>query len=186
MYKISVTVLPPDEDGTGFVIGDPRSKTSTIFHPNIEYVAARYIKEDKTVSGPDEKRNLLSYYPTDESHRTENMIAPSYRISTKLSGTYRSTKISKAQAEYRCAAFQESGFPAGRWRLVFIAQFSDDYWSANGIVNVSSTGKVTPNTTAKIAYVRCVYDSWYWGDDRVLDSEGKPSIFVWGDVYETE
>lgn len=202
MYKISVTVLPPDEDGTGFVIGDPRSKTSTIFHPNIEYVAARYLKGDKTVSGPDEKRNLLSYYPTDESSRTENMIAPSYRISTKLSGTYRSTKISKTQAEYRCAAFQESGFPAGRWRLptmaeisfsaqlsannVFIAQFSDDYWSANGIVNVSSTGKVTPNTTAKIAYVRCVYDSWYWGDDRVLDSEGKPSIFVWGDVYETE
>ena len=70
---------------------------------------------------------------------------------------------------------------------VFLAQFSDDYWSANGIVNVSAnTGKVTPNTTAKIAYVRCVYDSWYWGDDRVLDSEGKPSIFVWGDVYETE
>jgi hypothetical protein len=38
----------------------------------------------------------------------------------------------------------------------------------------------------KEAFVRCVYDSWYWGDDRVLDAEGKPSIFVWGDVYETE
>ena len=203
MYKISATVLPPDEDGTGFVIGDPRSKTSTIFHPNIEYVEARYIKADKTVSGVDEKRNLQIYYPTDESSRTENMIAPSFRISTKLSGTYQSTKVSKAQAQYRCAAFQESGFPAGRWRLptmaeisfsaqlsankVFTAQFADNYWSANGVVKVDAgSGSVTPAPGAKEGYVRCVYDSWYWGDERVLDSEGMPSIFVWGDEYETE
>jgi len=203
MYKISVTVLPPDQGGTGFVIGDPRSKTSVIYTPNIPYVSARYVKPDHTVSGVDEKRNLLVYYPTDESSRTENMIAPAYRISTKLSGTYVNTKVSKAQAQYRCAAFQENGFPAGRWRLptmaeisfsaqlsaneVFTTQFSTHYWSANGVVNVSSdTGTVTPTPSVTEAFVRCVYDSWYWGDDRVLDAEGKPSIFVWGDVYETE
>lgn len=203
MYKISVTVLPPDQDGTGFVIGDPRSKTSVIYHPNIEYVAARYIKQDGTVSEEGDKRNLQVYYPTDETSRTENMIAPSYRISTKLSGTYTNTKISKEQAQYRCAAFQENGYPAGRWRLPTMAeisfssqlsankvyewQFSTDYWSANGVVNVNdSSGAVTPSPGAKEAFVRCVYDSWYWGDDRVLDSDGLPSIFAWGDVYETE
>ena len=200
MYKISVTVLPPDEDGTGFIIGDPRSKTSKIYHPNVDYVAARYIKADKSVSGLNEKRELKYYYPTEESSRTENMIAPSYRISTKLSGTYRDTKISKAQAEYRCAAFQESGFPAGRWRLptmaeisfsaqlsangVFTYQFSSLYWSANGVVNVDQgKGTVTPEPNKHEGFVRCVYDSWYWGDDRVLNDEedGMPSIFVWGD-----
>ena len=198
MYKISVTVLPPDENGTGFIIGDPRSKTSTIYHPNIPYEAARFVKEDNTASAKEETREIQYYYPTDESSRTENMIAPSYRISTKLSGTYRSTKISKEQAEYRCAAFQENGFPAGRWRLptmaeisfsaqlsangVFTAQFSDLYWSANGVVNVTpSTGTVKPEPTKHEGYVRCVYDSWYWGDDRVTDSDGYPSIFVWGD-----
>ena len=203
MYKISVTVLPPDQDGTGFVIGDPRSTTSIIYHPNIEYVAARYIKADGTLSGEDEKRTPQLYYPTDETSRTENMIAPAYRISTKLSGTYTNTKITKTQAQYRCAAFQENGFPAGRWRLptmaeisfssqlsankVYESQFSNYYWSANGVVNVNAeSGSVTPVPNATEAFVRCVYDSWYWGDDRVLDSEGVPSIFAWGDVYETE
>lgn len=203
MYKISVTVLPPDQDGTGFVIGDPRSTTSVIYHPNIEYVQARYIKADGTVSGLEEKRNLEVYYPTDETSRTENMIAPAYRISTKLSGTYTGTKTTKEQARYRCAAFQENGFPAGRWRLptmaeisfssqlsanwVYAWQFSKEYWSANGAVYVDdSSGSVTPSPGTTEAFVRCVYDSWYWGDDRVLDSEGLPSIFAWGDVYETE
>ena len=210
MYKISVTVLPPDVDGSGFVIGDPRSKTSKIFQPTPSYVEARYLKEDKTVSAENEKRRLKYYYPTDESSRTENMIAPSYRISTKLSGTYRNTKVSKAQAQYRCAAFQENGFPAGRWRLppmaeisfsaqlsangVFTAQFSNLYWSANGVVNVNQAdGTVTPEPSKNEGFVRCVYDSWYWGDDRVVeDAEGKtvlvkdnsgtPKIFVWGDA----
>ena len=204
MYKISVTVLPPDQDGTGFVIGDPRSTTSVIYTPNnIPYVAARYIKADGKVSEEGDKRNLQVYYPTDETTRTANMIAPSFRISTRLSGSYTSTTISKEQALYRCAAFQENGFPAGRWRLptmaeisfssqlsannVYAWQFSDDYWSANGVVNVNkATGSVTTKSGTSKAYVRCVYDSWYWGDDRVLDSEGLPSIFAWGDVYETE
>ena len=204
MYKISVTVLPPDQDGTGFVIGDPRSTTSVIYRPNnIPYVAARYIKADGKVSGPEEKRELGVYYPTDETSRTENMIAPAYRISTKLSGTYTNTKISKEQAQYRCAAFQENGFPAGRWRLPTMAeisfssqlsankvyewQFSKEYWSANGVVYVDdASGSVTPKPNATEAFVRCVYDSWYWGDDRVLDSDGLPSSFAWGDVYETE
>lgn len=205
MYKISVTVLPPDQDGIGFVIGDPRSTTSVIYTPNNKpYVAARYIKADGTVSEEGDTRNLQVYYPTDETTRTANMIAPSFRISTRLSGSYTSTTISKEQALYRCAAFQENGFPAGRWRLptmaeisfssqlsannVYAWQFSDDYWSANGVVNVNkANGSVTPKPGTSKAYVRCVYDSWYWGDDRVLNSaDGLPSIFAWGDVYETE
>ena len=200
MYQINVTVLPADQTESSFVIGDPRSKKNTIYKPNGEaYSAAPYLKPDKTLS--DDTRSLETYYPTDESSRTINMIAPSYRISTKLSGTYRNTKISKQQAEWRCAAFQENGFPAGRWRLptmaeisfsaqlsangVFTSQFSNLYWSANGVVNVNEKeGTVTPEPTKNEGFVRCVYDSWYWGDDRVLDENGIPNIFVWGDVYE--
>ena len=204
MYKISVTVLPPDETGTGFIIGDPRTKTNYAspnnparYSPSYAYKSAPYLTDQKKVS--QDERTLQYYYPTEESSRTENMIAPSYRISTKLSGTYRNTKISKQQAEYRCAAFQESGFPAGRWRLptmaeisfsaqlsangVFATQFSTLYWSANGVVNVNdSDGTVKPEPTKNEGFVRCVYDSWYWGDDRVLDDNDLPSIFVWGDA----
>ena len=109
----------------------------------------------------------------------------------------------------RCASLQENGFPAGRWRLptegevrfismlsakeVFEWQFGGTYWSDNGAVKVDKDKKtVTPTTTDK-ALLRCVYDSWYWGDDRVVkdadnnpvvvkDNSGTPSIFVWGDA----
>ena len=97
----------------------------------------------------------------------------------------------------RCASIQENGFPAGRWRLptqgeisfiaqlsangVFVKQFDDNYWTANGVVQVKNN-KVTPNPTATKAYIRCVYDSWYWGDDRILDGNGDPTLFVWGDA----
>ena len=125
------------------------------------------------------------------------MLAPSYRISTKLSGSeYNGTPLE--QARMRCAALQENGFPAGRWRVpteaeirfisnlsahgVFEWQFSGNYWSANGAVKVDKDKKtVTPVSNVENALLRCVYDSWYWGDDRVVDGEGLPSIFTWGD-----
>ncbi len=197
MYKISTTVLPSTSE---FIIGDPRS--STVFIPRSDYIVATesngvVVLEDDGRASP----TLTYYYPTDESSRTKDMIAPEYRISTKLSGTYVSTKIDKEQAIQRCAAFQENGFPAGRWRLptkaevtfaaqlsanmVFDWQFSDDYWSANGVVNVNKgTGVITYKENGTSGYVRCVYDSWYWGDDRYLnesDPKKLPNIFVWGD-----
>jgi hypothetical protein len=183
MYKISATVLPSDSD---FIIGDPRS---------LEVNNLREYEEAKDLEG--NTRTLTWYYPTDESDRTVNMIAPSYRISTKLSGSYKGTEITKEQALYRCAAIQENGFPAGRWRLptqgeisfaaqlsangVFVKQFDDNYWSANGVINVSGH-TITPKPDKHEAFVRCVYDTWYWGDDRVVDEvSGLPTIFVWGD-----
>ena len=145
-------------------------------------------------------RPLTWYYPTEKSTRTENMLSPSYRISSKFGGT-EFGKITMPYAEYRCAGYQEDGFPAGRWRLPsraevkFIAQlsgnkvfeflfnFGDVYWSANGAITVNKNGTVT-NSDKSEALLRCVYDSWYWdkvdgrdGDPRMDD----PSKFVWGD-----
>ena len=125
------------------------------------------------------------------------MIAPAYRISTKLSGI-EWNGITYQKAKERCAAFQENGFPAGRWRLptkgevrfisqlsgygYFEWQFGGDYWSANGAVNVNkNSGVVTDsnkNLTSDIALLRCVYDSWYWGDEQVSDLEQ----FTWADA----
>jgi hypothetical protein len=121
-----------------------------------------------------------------------NMLAPAYRISTKLGGT-EFGNLTESQAKYRCAGYQEDGFPGGRWRIPtmseirFIAQlsakgvfefmFRGDYWSANGVVNVNtSSGTVTASTNST-ALLRCVYDSWYWGDEQW----NPRSQFVWGD-----
>jgi len=180
MYKINVTVLPTDSD---FVIGDPREDRP-------QYL--REFREAPSLGGED--RTLQYYYPTEASDRTLNMIAPAFRISTKYSGTeYGGTGLQ--QARYRCASFQENGFPAGRWRLptkaeirfasmlssngVFEWQFSSNYWSANGAINVSqSTGKVTDAPSVTKALIRCVYDSWYWGDKQLDNIEQ----FTWADA----
>lgn len=145
-------------------------------------------------------RSLQWYYPTERSTRTENMVAPSYRISSKFSGIEFDPSLTQPYAEYRCAAFQEDGFPAGRWRLPtkaevsFIAQLSakkffeflfndgSTYWSANGAIKISGSSVV--NSNAQNALLRCVYDSWYW--DKIDGLEGDPrqlqrDRFVWGD-----
>ena len=128
------------------------------------------------------------------------MVAPSYRISSKFSGIEFSPDLTQPYAEYRCAAFQEDGFPAGRWRLPtraevsFIAQlsamgffeflFNDGgvYWSANGAIKIN--GNKVEDSTKQNALLRCVYDSWYW--DKIDGLEGDPrhnprNHFVWGD-----
>lgn len=144
-------------------------------------------------------RTLTWYYPTEKSARTANMLAPSYRVSSKFNGTEFGS-ISMPYAEYRCAAYQEDGFPAGRWRLPtkaevnFIAQLSAKgfiellfnnggiYWSAHGAIKVQG-GQVQDDKSTS-AMLRCVYDSWYW--DKVDGLEGDPrqptrNMFVWGD-----
>lgn len=153
----------------------------------------------KALYGDEQYRSLKWYYPTEKSTRTENMVAPSYRISSKFSGI-EFGNLDMKYAEYRCAAFQEDGFPAGRWRLPtkaeinFIGQLSAKgffeflfnngsvYWSANGAIRVSGTSVV--DDPSKTALLRCVYDSWYW--DQIDGLEGDPrhnprDQFVWGD-----
>ncbi|MBR4735226.1 MAG: hypothetical protein IK052_03960 [Bacteroidales bacterium] len=176
-------------------------RTGTTEYPEVQagvYRRTGFNKAD-ALYGDEPYRALRWYYPTEKSSRTENMISPGYRISTKFGGT-EFGNISKEYAEYRCAGYQEDGLPAGRWRLPtkaevhFMAQLSANdtfqevlfgntvYWSANGAISVS-TGSVT-NSSNTAALLRCVYDSWYW--DKVDGREGDPRQddpwhFVWGD-----
>jgi len=155
-------------------------------------------------------RSLQWYYPTDKGSRTVNMLAPSYRISTKLGGT-EFGNISKELAEYRCAGYQEDGLPAGRWRLPtkaevsFVAQLSAKkffihiftkgtgtatYWSASNAITVNADSGIVTDSKDQTALLRCVYDSWYW--DEIDRREGlketgedprfdPPTMFYWGD-----
>lgn len=60
---------------------------------------------------------------------------------------------------------------------VFEFMFKGDYWSANGVVNVNTNGTVKDVPGATSALLRCVYDSWYWGDEQW----NPRTEFVWGD-----
>lgn len=212
MYNIHISVLPEEFN---FVIGDPR--VTEIDNLGYQYTPGT---NDKHLTTRRDgwatasamygiaQRQLSYYYPTEASERTRNMLAPSYRVCSKFGGI-EFGNISLEYARYRCAAYQEDGFPAGRWRVPteaevsFIAQLSangafevlfnvnDTYWSANGAVKVN-TGGVTPVSNTS-ALLRCVYDTWYWGDDQseyeawrkkydpVVSGEFPHDVFVWGD-----
>lgn len=185
MYDIHVSVLP---EGSEFILGDPRVDQVNNLRPE-----ESFFKDGPAIEGG--TRSLKWYYPTEESSRTKNMIAPAYRVSTKLSGI-EFDGITFEKARERCASFQENGFPAGRWRLptrgeirfisrlsnngTFEWQFGGKYWSANGAVNVNKNGGAVTDVVPapSIALLRCVYDSWYWGNDQVEDLEQ----FTWADA----
>lgn len=234
IFNIHVTVLPSTST---FLIGDPREDNvnnldDSSAYPNLyEFTAnggdkdidiLEEIREgtqypggkrtgfnvaDAIYDGP--TRALTWYYPTERSSRTENMLSPGYRISTKLGGTEYGN-LDRAHAEYRCAGYQEDGLPAGRWRIPtkaeinFVAQLSakkyfehifttgkgsSTYWSAHGAITVNAdNGTVTPSTSTT-ALLRCVYDSWYWDEidrreEKITGSDPRfnpRTTFYWGD-----
>ena len=152
------------------------------------------------------QNKLTYYYPTDETSRTKKMIAPKYMVASSYGVT---GPISKENARKRCASYQEDGYPAGRWRLPtqaeveYIVQLSawksipvlfgsvpetgtssTNYWTANGMVNVSynanGDGTTSASSSTDDSYVRCVYDLWYW-TDKTTDKGFTLNQYVWGD-----
>lgn len=102
-----------------------------------------------------QQRTLKYYYPTLETPATKMMIAPKFRICSSYAGT--SWILNRELARRRAAAYQEMGYPAGRWRLPtygevsFIMDLAAQYkiprlfgtgtttwyyWCAHGLVTV--------------------------------------------------
>ena len=150
-------------------------------------------------------RKLKYYYSTDNSESTKEMIAPKFRIASSYAVTY---SYSYDDMKKRCATYQEDGYPAGRWRMPTRAEleyivslsvkgiipklFNDetddsagDYWCAHGVASPKSSGTVSIEEDYdddETHAVRCVYDDWYWGSDRVLTTDTQKQVFTWGDM----
>lgn len=179
MYIISVSALDTDE----YIIGDPRS--TSISNPTGSTTAPALYPNTN-------RRNLMYYYPT--APVSDKVIAPKFRIASSYGKT---NTLSYDNALRRCAFYQEDGYPAGRWRIPtpaeikFMVQFANEgkievllspdtyYWSGYNKTAYqynTRTDKVEPSTSGS-AYVRCVYDEWYWGSEKACDIE----TFTWGD-----
>ena len=131
-----------------------------------------------------------NYQPT-KRDGTQDIISPSFLIASSYGATsygYMTYDIAKS----RCEAYQEDGYPAGRWRiptaaeLIYMVQLSvngqipslfqfgnndnEGYWSGNGkMITVNGVVQLAPQAsrfTANNTSVRCVYDIWYWGDEH--------------------
>ena len=151
-------------------------------------------------------RTLTYYYPTMEAQEKGNIIAPKFTmVSYHAYALAGSSGNGKEVARRRCAAYQQWGYPAGRWRLPTYAELQfikklqsvgvildicggSENWSAQGRVNSGGTLSTTDNS----AYTRCVYDNWYWEQvdangtsyNKIPDPDGSHANwkkFHWGD-----
>ena len=167
IYQINVTSVA----GMDYVIGDTRLwSTTTITTLN----------------------NLGSGYLS-TAEINEDMIAPKFKIASSAGKT---AATSYQLSATRCAAYQENGYPAGRWRvptkaeIMFLIQLSEKgkiptlftpdsalsnggYWCSSGVVYPLTNGTVqyldfsaASSYHSNTNWVRCIYDSWYWGEDQ--------------------
>lgn len=173
-YTIYVTSF---DVGDNYIIGDPRKEEVD----NLS-IQANYYND-----------GLTNYHPTREDDDTKRVIAPAFKIASSRGKTL---SVTYENAKRRCAAYQEDGYGAGRWRLPTEAEiefivnlstgenrkiptlFDGDYWSASGqYYNSDDREFLSPNNNRYTCAVRCVYDVWYWGDERA----DKPDEFDWRD-----
>ena len=174
-YIVSVTSIS-EEYADEYIIGDPRTNDTKSF---------------SGLSDDDNSRELQYYYRTNTTDATKLMISPQFMMASSY-GVCKNA-MGYSDAEKRCATYQEDGYPAGRWRVPtqaevkYIIQLSgwgvipvlfnngSNYWSAQGVVE-NNDGTFS-TVTATTAYVRCVYDTWYWGTEHDAGS----TTFVYGD-----
>lgn len=167
LYTVHITSF---KEGDSYMIGDPRTREVDPMTNN----------ERKRFSGLD------NYYPS-QKENVANLIAPVFVVASSWAGSAGVTGYENVKA--RCAAYQEFGYPAGRWRIPteaevdFIMYLSENgiipellldnsnYWASSGrIVNQNKW-----SSSKSKAYIRCVYDSWYWGNEKLSN----PNVFTW-------
>ena len=161
-YTITTSLI----SGSNYILGDPRSERVN----NLTNLG------------------LTNYKPT-AATGTENTIAPKFIVASSYGRMSQSHWFDLDGAVKRCAAYQENGYPAGRWRVPTFAEIefmvtlsrmgfipslynfsSNDYtgyWSANGkaIGNASGLPELDTDYDYIDTAVRCVYDAWYWGEE---------------------
>ena len=196
---------------TQYIIGDPRVRNSDKLSVPDQNTTTPQQDASGWIRATDVNRtvrNLQYYYPTSTEANSYQVIAPKFRIASKLGGYSNSSPTGAAR---RCASYQEHGFPAGRWRLPTTAEIlyiielqklgkiqplfygtsdtSTTYFSATDRVTClddKNNYSLSKGLGTSNASVRCVYDEWYWGSEREaipnssLNQYGGYQ-FTWGD-----
>ena len=191
-----------------YIIGDPRERTSNKLGVSDQNTTTPQTAATGWIRATDVNgtvRNLEYYYPTSTEANSYQVIAPKFRIASKLGGY---SESSPNGAALRCASYQEHGFPAGRWRLPTTAEIlyiielqrlnkiqqlfygGNTYFSATDRVKANSddTYTLSEGIGTSNASVRCVYDEWYWGSEREAIKNSSYNNhggyqFTWGDRF---
>lgn len=184
MYIVTTTSLDASS-AQKYLLGDSRSETT------------QTATQIGFTSITDVNNKTLQKYRATKTDR-DDYLSPKFRISSAY-GQLGSNTLSASQAKYRCASYQEDGYPAGRWRLATYAELSyiamlcakgalpeslfgaSNYWSATGALKIDTDEGTVSKSNSTSAYLRCVYDDWYWGNEQLKNKKE----FTWGDESTT-
>ena len=167
------------------VIGDPRITLGEKYPVNPAVATQSWDTNDLGTSA-NEYIKAYQYADLNKS----NVIAPKFMLASGY-GSCAGTKTNWIYNVERCAAYQEDGYPAGRWRLpteaeiVFVYTLAHDlnllsnpfydssnYWANSGR-RITGGNFVAAGTGDYSS--RCVYDLWYWGDEPALTGDAATS-----------
>ena len=179
----------------GWILGDPRVKLSQSGLYTAVINGSTWARDDLGSAST----NYLDNYLVGDPNKS-NYIAPKVMFPSGYAADGSHSSEHWKNAAERCAAYQEDGYPAGRWRLPTEAEIEfgillqkygyvdnqhvvfhpdHNYWSASGTYYSGTDKQFYTPTEAIPSNVsnRCVYDLWYWGDepynnDKVQITEG--------------
>lgn len=195
IYKVTVSAF--DSSTADYIIADPREPANNdnfVFRQDIN--ANSNVRATATDASGD--NTLTGYRGTITGPASENLVAPAFLVSSSyITNGGNSVNIYNynTNGRYRCAGYQENGYPAGRWRLPTPAEIQviarmctekklENVFYAGGSVYLSSNGayQVLETNGGTVSYsgetsstLRCVYDIWYWKDKAKDNSQ-----FIWG------
>lgn len=194
MYTVTVSAF--DSSTAEYIIADPREPAN-----NDDFVFRQNIDANSTVraTGTDAfgDSTLTGYRGAITGDVSEHLIAPQMLFSSSYISNGDNNVNSYSyltNGKYRCAGYQENGYPAGRWRLptpaeiLYVGRLGAEgkvegifvnnvvYLSSNGGYRYleNNGGSVTKEGDTS-ATLRCVYDLWYW-KDKCADVTN----FIWG------
>lgn len=187
-----------------FRIGDPRVPANTVSGFSLpDYLYSDKVHRDpatdeQTTGSANDMRawqSPLEILIANQNASANEVIAPRFLVSSNFNNMS-SWPLSNANCVRRAATYQENGYPAGRWRLPTEAEinfmmtlqqkgiipelyaFGSSYQCANGrAITIASDGTRT-SVDPKAAYVRFVYDLWYWGDEQMDPDVYHPNMHL--------
>ncbi|MBQ6244065.1 MAG: hypothetical protein IJK55_05050 [Bacteroidales bacterium] len=170
--RIGSIVDPDGVNGSG----TNNSQHSIIVHPTVlDEALDLVIGEAREATGSTLQyiNNLTNYKAGRGDDAAKKVVSPGFMIASSYGKTQPLDSFDRAKE--RCATYQENGYPAGRWRvptageIKFLIQLSDAgfipslfnarYYQSDGSFYESS------GSTSNSIYVRCVYDTWFWGEE---------------------
>ena len=198
MFTVTTSVLPSNSE---YMLGDPR--LTTIDNLNSWPTRSSAIS---TWSATAQNRKLSYYYPVNNDSSADNIIAPSFKVASShgATSTLSYANAFRRCASYqekgypagrwRLPTVAEISYITklnadGKIVRLFGSTTNNqttDYWCNSGYVTVydgtNAASKQAPvphpGETSGNKYVRCVYDEWYWGSEKISSL----TTFTWGDV----